>query len=279
MTKQIAIGFSVRERFSLTLASLKSIYQFTKIPFTLYFVNSNYPPDLQQEVLSFLADKDNVVFLNYDRFMLPNESLNKIIEQVKEPILCIVENDVLVEENYLEEMLAVLQEHQCEIVSPLIYQGYGRGLHYDPPLSTISKQDDYYISQVVRIPKQGYQKVAGTRKIFHIEKHCFLLTLKAAQAMYPFPAFLNTREHIDFSLRAYELGFTTFMAPKSKTRYISPPPIEPIDVEFFRFRWDLTQAKQSNDYVEKTWKILNFRRATTAEKMNKLLDKALTQTA
>lgn len=269
---ELAIGFIVREKFSAALESLNRIYRFTDIPFKLYFVNTGYPPAILQELQAFLQDKEHVLTLNYDRFLLPNESLNEIIQHLTEPALCVVENDVMVEPGYIQSMLKVLHRHHCGIVSPRIYHGFGEDkLHFDPPISVITKQAEHYVSDVVRYPKPGYQLVEGERQIFHIEKHCFLMTQAAAKVICPLETFLNTREQIDFSLKAFEAGQTIFMDPNAYVSYM-PPPIEPVDEEFFRFRWDVDCAQFSNDYIEKKWRLLNFRKSMEfIHEMNKFL--------
>jgi hypothetical protein len=273
--RSIAVALIAREKFGVAQEALERLYEST-VPFHLYFVATPYPEPVRREIDRLLAAKDAVTILDVQSYVFPNDALNRVVDSLREEdVLCVVENDVLVEPDSLEIMADTLERHPCDVVSPLILEGRREGLHYDPPISVIERDGESYYSRVERIPRNGHARVHGARVVRHIEKHAFAMTAESARTLAPFEPWLNTREQIEFSLKAFDAGLTIVFEPRSVVRYIAPGELQPQDMEFFRFRWDEERARRSNSYIEKRWNLVDFHRSTTfIQRMNRLGDRA-----
>ena len=261
MPKPLAVAFIAREKFSVAVESARSVAAAADMSFRAYFSNTRYPDEVAGGVREAF---DDVHELAYDHYLLPNAALNRIIDVVEEDLLLVVENDVLFEPGSIASMISRIEEFGCGVVSPLILQGRGRAIHYDPPISIIERTEgSNYRSIVERIPRNGYARVHGVRPVAHIEKHAFLMTTAAAQSMYPFEETLCTREQVEFSLRAFDAGISTVFDDQAIVRYMAPPPLQEMDLDLFDWRWDPERAEASNTWVEQRWNLIDFVRSTS----------------
>jgi len=271
---ELAVAFVVREKFSVAHESLMSVLAAVPAEAAIFVVDTGYPAGVRADIADLLQQHPANTILPSEEYILPNAAFNRVVEVIESPHLLVVENDVLLEEETVTRLVGTAKEWEADIVSPLILQGRGRALHYDPPISTIAWEGEQLRSEVERIPRNGHGRVRGTRVVQHIEKHAFLVSRRGYEQLYPLEESLNTREQIDFSLKAFSRGLATVFDDQAVARYIAPPPLEPIDLEFFQWRWDEQAARASNEYVEKTWKLVDFVPSLGfVRRMNSLLPK------
>lgn len=246
--RRVAIAFVVREKFAWALPALQRIYRYTKEPFQLYFVDCGYPPELRSEIQTFLADFDNVTWIERTTYLYPNEALNLVIKRARESYLCLIQNDVLIEENFMSELLDTFVQQGCDIVWPMTYEleGGKREPHRDEYTDTrIEEQGDTFKVQQPKSPDEIEN--TAVRRIDHFEMHCLMFTRKAAESLAPFPR-INTREHIDCAVCAYKKGLIVFANERARANYVLPP-IHDFDADYFAFRWDAQLADASHREV------------------------------
>jgi hypothetical protein len=248
--RKVGIAFTIREKFSWALESLKRLYRHTDTPFTLYVVDSIYPAPVRDDLTRFLADKENVVWIPSDRFLYPNQALNEAVARLKEPYVWLVQNDVLVEPGCGDRMLQAFEELRCDMVAPAVFEiqdGRLRDHHREI--------DDEIIVQVEDVVVVGYPneapREAGRRRVHHFELHSLMMTAEAARRVCPLPV-LNTREHYDLAIQAWKLGMSVYLEDRSRATYVLPP-IREYDCDYFRFRWDREEARRSYRAIEARW--------------------------
>lgn len=257
-----AIAFVIREKFSWALASLRRLYAFAGAPFALYFVDSVYPPAVRAELDAFLADKDNVIRIEAERFLYPSEALNLVIERLAEPFLWLVQNDVLVGRDCLGHLLETTRLLGCDLVAPatLDLQDGEPGIHRatDQPKGIFEENGRVYIQR-----DQAPEVRQGRTRVLHFELHSVLMTAETARAVYPI-APLNSREHIDLAMALWRMGKTAYLDARAQALYVGTPPqpLRDIECDFFRFRWDLARARSSHEYVERKWRLADMEDAT-----------------
>jgi hypothetical protein len=214
-------------------------------------------------------------WLEFPGFALPNAQLNDAVAALTDdgPVL-VAENDVVFSAGAAAAMTALIEAGAADVVSPLIMHADTGLPHYDPPVSIIlhDETDGSYTSFVERIPRNGWLPVQGRRTVYHLERHAFACSAGALRAIVPLNDQLNTREQIEFSLRAFDAGARMIFEPASVVAYYPPPPLEAADTELFRWRWDEERAKYSNDYVRERWSLRHFARSTSfVRRMNDIL--------
>ena len=126
----ITIGFVPRERFSLAAEALQRIFDHTEQPFDMIVVDCNIPPVYRQEMDQVLEGRDNVRIIQRDRYLLPNQSKNLVVAEAKGEWLCMIENDVLVQDGWLSTLIAACEEHPADVAVPLIERALDLGVNY-----------------------------------------------------------------------------------------------------------------------------------------------------
>ncbi|MCU1640734.1 MAG: putative glycosyltransferase [Nocardia sp.] len=186
--------------------------------------------------------------------VLVNAAVNAALAHIDEPTVCVVENDVVVGQGFWVEMAAALDAFDADLVSPTIVDGHTGKIHFDPPVSELTLAEDGYRSRLVRRPKPAWPRVIGRRRISHLEKHCFGGTLEAFRALAPFDEKVCTRTDVDLSLACHRAGLRLVMAPAAAVAFFGPP-VEPADMAFFAYRWDLDRATRSNERLVAKWQL------------------------
>lgn len=255
---ETAVAFVVREKFSWALASLRRLYAIAGAPFTLYLVDSVYPPEVRAELDAYLADKNNVVRIDVDRFLYPVEALNLVIERLAEPYLWLVQNDVLVSRNSLAYLLETAKALGCDVVAPVTLDMESGApaihRHTDRPVGIFEENGNVYLQRAWTPEVRE-----GRTRVLHLEMHSMLMTAETARAVHPLPP-LNSREHVDLAMQLWRGGKSAFLDERVQALYMgSPPmPLRDFDCNYFRFRWDLARARQSHEYVQGKWRIADL---------------------
>lgn len=76
----IVIGVVPRERFALNGEVLRRIIRHTSERYRLLFVDCAMPECYRHEVETIVADTPHAEILRFDRYLLPNESRNHVID-------------------------------------------------------------------------------------------------------------------------------------------------------------------------------------------------------
>ncbi len=270
-----ALIFITREKFSRAYRSLMSILPQLQQSSQVVVTDIGYPADVAFRLREALDGVPHCQWVKFPRFVLPNAQVNEAVATLADdgPVL-VVENDVLFSAGAATAMTALIEAGEADIVSPLIMHADTGLPHYDPPVSIIlhDETDGTYTSLVERIPRNGWLPVQGRRTVYHVERHAFACSASALRAIVPLNDQLNTREQIEFSLRAFDVGARMIFEPASVVSYYPPSPLEAMDRELFRWRWDEERAKYSNNYVCEHWSLRHFARSTNfVRRMNALL--------
>lgn len=93
-----------RERFSCTQASLESIYEHTKIPFKLIYVDGNSPTKVRK-YLQKQAQEKNFQLIRTDYYLSPNHARNIGLSHVDTKYLVFLDNDVIVSPGWLQALV------------------------------------------------------------------------------------------------------------------------------------------------------------------------------
>src|SRR5688572_1921456 len=135
----ITVGFVPRERFSLAPESLRSILDSAAVPFELIVVDCNTPAEYWDEMKKSLLDCKNAKIIRSDRYLLPNQCRNLVLEQARGEFVCLIENDNLVDETWLSRFVSAIEKHEADVIIPLIMEGRpGKAkVHFDEGLGRV----------------------------------------------------------------------------------------------------------------------------------------------
>jgi len=115
----LGVVLVIREKFSWTLECLRRLCAETEPAFTLHIVDCGYPAPVRAAMEAFLEGRPRVAWIESHRPLLPGEALNLALASVREPLLCQIQNDVLIEPGFLARLVATQRATGCDIVAPL----------------------------------------------------------------------------------------------------------------------------------------------------------------
>ena len=204
---------------------LKSIIDNSKNS-TVYVIDNNSSDDS----VSYLRQKfKEVVIISLDKNYGFAEAYNKGLKKVKEEYVCIINNDVLVTENWLNPIREKLKKDPLSIIQPNIldinndnffeYAGASGGFidKYGYPFcrgrifDTLEKDNRQYLDS----------------KIFWASGACFFISKKVFYEIGGFDKrFFAHMEEIDLCWRAFNLGFDCYSVTSSKVFHVGAATIK-----------------------------------------------------
>jgi GT2 family glycosyltransferase len=208
----------------------------------------------------------NVEYLHTEDYLSQGQSRNMLIERTQDDYLCLTENDVSVEDDWLSYLLSACEDSPGSVAVPHIMEGpepLGPA-HFDWRLhkwKEIQGPDGVQFDIVERTSWEDYEpgKFVRRREDF-IETHCVLWDMKAFEKFGRFETDTNTREEVDVSLRLHLAEIPMWFEPKSHVHFLTVGDftIEPEEEEFFKKKWDLERAVWTHQYLEEKLKLVEL---------------------
>ena len=260
---QVTIVVVPRERFSLTRESLESIYENTKIPFKLVYVDGGSPAKIQRYLEAKSRDK-GFQLIRTDYYLSPNHARNLGLAQVSTKYVVFMDNDVVVAPNWLSHLVQCAEETGATVVSPLVCQG--QSLHAEVHCAggesaVLLENKDGGVRR--RLHEKIYQQGRKVEKLRDslvrqqtglAEFHCMIVRSQFFESFGAFDeALMNTREHVDFCITVAEAGGTVYLEPSSVVTYITGLPLQLTDIPFYMVRWSDAWGLTSLDRLREKW--------------------------
>ena len=259
----VTIVVSPRERFSCTRESLESIYEYTKIPFNLIYIDGSSPPKVRR-YLEDLAQAKDFQLIRTDYYLSPNQARNLGLRQVKTKYVVFIDNDVIVSPGWLNHLVQCAEETGATIVGPLACQ--------DKPLHEIvhcaggethvwldTKGDQVRRRLREKMYKQG-RRVEELRDQLQrkqtelAEFHCVLVRTEIFKQVGSLDeAMLNTKEHLDFCMSVIQAGGTVYFESACVVTYVPGPPLEWTDLHYYMLRWSDAWQLASLHRLREKW--------------------------
>lgn len=279
---QVTIVVSPRERFSYTRESLESIYEYTKIPFKLVYVDGNSPAKVRH-YLEAKAQEKGFQIIRTDYYLFPNRARNIGLAQVDTKYVVFVDNDVIVSPGWLDTLIRCAEETEATVVGPLTchFQPVHEEVHFAGGESHIICDTKGRLRLREKMYKQG-QRVANVRPQLQrtqtelSEFHCVLVRTKIfKQIGFLDETLLNTKEHLDFCMSVTKAGGTVYFEPDSIITYVPGSSLEWTDLHLYMLRWSdawelasLSRLREKwglseDGYFQQKYKALGWRRRDT----------------
>jgi GT2 family glycosyltransferase len=250
-----------RERFSMALRSLDSIYASTTGPFRLVYVDGGSPPRVRR-ALESAARARGFRLIRTEHYPSPNEARNLGAAEVDTRYVVFVDNDVLVSPGWLEALVERADESGAEVVGPLYLLGEpDRAIvHMAGGDAAIHEtQGRRYLRERHRANNQPLARVsttlvAGPSEV--MEFHCMLVARETWRRFAPLDeALLSAMEHMDFCLSVRAAGGRLFFEPRSVVAYVPPDRPAWTDVPYLLLRWSEDWNRSSLDHFCRKWAI------------------------
>jgi GT2 family glycosyltransferase len=272
----LAIGIVPRERFSVAAKCLRSIFENTRLDFELIIVDNCTPPRYWAEIEKILAGHENVQVIRTDRQLHPGPCKELIASASKQELTCLLENDVIVLDDWLPPLIAALEERSASVVTPLVLEDSPTKVHADMNFGNFDFRETKDGVELEIIPvAETAKELAGMKGLSEVdvaETHCLLFRTEILHRLRPFEEPLNTREFIDTSLTLHKAGFPIVFQPASRVVFKTPPPVELEERPFFLEKWNYTQAQWSHQRVREKWDLARIPESLPflSERMNRI---------
>ncbi|NEZ66094.1 glycosyltransferase [Leptolyngbyaceae cyanobacterium CCMR0082] len=259
----VTIVVAPRERFGYTQKSLESIYQHTKIPFELIYVDAGSPKHIQK-YLAREAAKRGFTLLRSDQFLSPNQARNLGLSQITTDYVVFIDNDIHVSSGWLEPLLRCAKETNAAAVCPLTC--IGKPLH-DRIHFAGGEARIFMDVQGEQIWRRLYEKRFLVSRSAAAIKHqlyrraCELVELRCTLVRRDIfeqlgcldEKLLGTQEDIDFCLSVSRAHGQMFCEPASVVTHVPEISYRWSDLGYFMLRWSDMWEVESLMYFQQKW--------------------------
>ncbi|MGV2826613.1 glycosyltransferase family 2 protein [Myxosarcina sp. GI1(2024)] len=249
-----------RERFSYTQKSLESIYQNTKFPFNLIYVDVNSPPQIKR-YLEMQAQEKSFRLIRVNSFLTPNQSRNRALPSVDTEYVVFIDNDVLVKPGWLESLVKCADETGAWMVGPLCLEGEDFAKVHMAGGTYEFKQRDGKRWMIMRRPyfrtplfkvRTDFQRQPCDVNEFH----CCLTRMDVFEQFGSFDEqFMNVGIQDDFCLTLLKAGKPVYFEPTSVMSYVPPTRLVLSDIPFFFTHWSQAWFDKSINRLQEKWNI------------------------
>ncbi len=254
-----------RERFDFSEISLETIYQRTAIACKLVYVEGNSPPPIKH-YLEEQAKQKGFHLIRTEKFLVPSQAHHLGLAQVNTKYTVFIDNDVIVESGWLENLVQCAEETEAWVVGPL----YLEGKPEDQIIHMAGGQAHIYEQEGKR---KLFSKLAFAKKKLstvrsqlqrgpteHVEFHCFLIRTDVFKKL-PLldEKILSAAENVDLCLSVMEAGGKIYFEPNSVVTYSTcggtPPPATSADRPYFLLRWSAAWNRASLEHFRRKWNL------------------------
>ena len=245
--KIVTIVMTVREKYSTTIKSINSIINNTPNIYNFIFVNCGLPEDiLLPEFIKVIKSDSFVPQIN--RFRALNEIKKNFTKYT-----VFLDNDIIVQDNWLTELVKCAEETNAGIVGP-VYLWNTDKIHMFGGTIRIRNKNFHEQHNLVNENK-SILKTLKRKKCDYVEYHCLLIKSELNHLIDP--NYKCIHEHIDLSLKVKEYGYDTYTEPMSVIEYLNNAPLESYDIPFFIKRWNIDDTNNDINYFCTKWNLLN----------------------
>lgn len=265
-----------RERFDYTIKSVTSLFEKTKYPFELIYVDNSLPSFVRTELETFQS-KCNFKIVNTPYSLAPNQARNLGLEHAKGRYVLFIDNDVIFDDNWLEELLKTMEEKQATVIAPLVCQHAPYHTIVHCAGGRFMQNSQFELFRQLALPKLGIPSIRRWHmdeeiylqgdpvehvgrapfQVGFVEFHCFMVDVNFIRTQGGFdPNLTATKEYIDLAMTVARSGGSIWVEPKSRVTFLTHPP-QPIlklyEVPYFMLRWSDSWEYESLKYLAAKW--------------------------
>lgn len=265
---RVTIVVTERERHSLAIRVIETIAARTPQPYRFLYLDTQSPAWLRRE-LRRRQSEWGLEVVHFPEPLWPQEARQRIADSIDTEYTVFIDNDVLVEPQWLDHLLACADQTGAGMVGPLYLWGDGRR----PPrihmaggvLTEVPEGDGRVLGEAHHLVNADPDEVAGQlgrQPTDFVEYHCALLrtSLMREQALLD-PAIRCVHEHIDTALSARTHGYEVYFEPAARVNHLAFAEYMLDDLAVFRRRWDPAETAASIAAFCAKWKVLNDERS------------------
>jgi glycosyltransferase involved in cell wall biosynthesis len=241
---RVAIVVVPRDRFSTFQRCLDALYSNTDGRFRVIVVAGGVDETTTCYLERLRATKGNLSLVLEDGLLTQAEARNLGLSHLDERFVVVLENDVIVHENWLAPLLECMREEQAAVVTPLLW--WYRGLHAAGGSFDLRNDGG---GTAVLTHTINYSEIRR-RRVDYPENHLVLIDRRQLTG---FPFDDVEPFDVDLGLTLRERGLTVFLEPASTATYSAAPPLEVSDIPPFTLRWGWSTWNAANQRFQQKW--------------------------
>ena len=242
--KKVTIVMTVREKYSTTLQSIQSL-------------KANTPDDLYDFIIVDCGIPDDISGIETvitSNIKIPQLNRIKAAKLVQTKYTIFVDNDVLFEQNWLQNLLKCAEETNAGVVAPAYLWNKDK-IHMYGGTITI-KEDGSFDEKHALINEHRSVLHSQPRKTCdYVEYHCVLIKTELRDILDPI--YRCVHEHIDLCLCAKSLGHEIYIEPTSVVTYLNNAKLKDYDIDFFKNRWVGDDCDHDIEHFCRKWNFPN----------------------
>jgi GT2 family glycosyltransferase len=248
-----------RERLSPVKQTLDRLLESLNMPHRLIYVDGGSPRRLARW-LRERADEHGFEILRVDHHLVPSEARNLGLAEAKTELVALIDNDVVVEDGWLERLIECLDETGGAAVGPLTCEGepLGERVHFAGGEVRI-EEDENGARHVRDRMFHAQRKLVNVRDelkrqpVTLLELHTMLVRRELIDEVGGLDEQLSTRYHLDWCMRVVQAGKTLWFEPSSVVHYVPGPPRDLADAHFYMLRWSDAWERHSLEHFRQKW--------------------------
>jgi len=259
-SSEVTIGFVPRDRFCIASRALEQLLEHTRTPYRLIIVDSDMPVIFRDQIESLVEGNGDTTILRTHCLMSSNGARNLVLQECRTDYVCLIENDVLVTEGWLDALIAACEEHPADVSAPLLLEPRGSAdkVHFDDRLGRIKRQSE--TGKLEILPRETpleSDRGAARRETDFVEMHCILFSCDSLQRIRPFDEEqCGSRAEVDLSLALHAAGIRTVLEPSSRVTFLPPPPVHPEERAHYLRYWDIDGNAANHRTIESRWNLV-----------------------
>ena len=256
----VTVAVVPRERFSFAERALAALYERTRAPFDLVYVDGNAPRPVAR-ALRAAAVQWGFRLLRTEEYLTPNEARNLVIPHVTTRYVAFLDNDVLVRPGWLTALVDCAEETGAGVVGPLYCFGLREceTVHLAGGDARVVETADgrrhfFERHRHANQPLAAVRSRARREATEQAEFHCMLVRTDLFARLGKLDEGLrSSREHVDFCMQVRAAGETVYSEPAAVVTYITPRVLPLSDLGYFWRRWSTAWNRASLDHFKTKW--------------------------
>jgi glycosyltransferase involved in cell wall biosynthesis len=250
-----------RERFSYTKPALESVFDKTRPPFNLVYVDGGSPSPVER-YLAAESQRRGFQLIRTDHYLSPNQARNLALRHVTTKYVVFLDNDAIVTDGWLDALVDCAEQTGASIVGPIICAGpagtteihmAGGVAHIEETNGTRVLHEEH---RFVGKERAAVATLLRREPTELAEFHCMLVRTDVFAQLGPLDEqLLSALEHVDLCLAVREAGGSVYFEPNSTVTYVPPPPFALSDYPYFMLRWSDKWNTPTLEHFQRKWRL------------------------
>lgn len=265
--RELSVAIIARDKFSRVVDSVRSLIGELPPLSLVYLFDAGYPKAILDEI-QILANSHELPLLvvGTEKYANTNLVWNQFVSISDSKYLMCLENDVIVNPECIRNTIAALSTGECDVAVPVVFENKVDMVnipHFNPQSSDIIHLNNGRIQSILDRGRADEAPMPVPRTVKHLERHCFALTMSAADRLGLLDTQMYCRTDYDMSIQCHVNGLVIRIPSAASVTFTQFPKHIETDREFFDFRWNIDRVAFANARLISKWNLEGFKTTIT----------------